>query len=401
MKKHFAFILAAAALFLSSLAVYAADTVTVEIDGRQLQTDTPAQIIDGRTMVPMRAIFEALGAGISWDAETKTVTAVNDAHNISLEVGAYYLVKDGQKIELSVPAQIIDGRTLVPARAVAESFDCSVLWESEAKNVKIVTETDDRDYDIEVPAWAKELAAGVTRPAPASSKTVADKDLYVVNAFTKEEFVGMWMPIAIYSDTVDPYKFTNKAELKTELEELWLGAFLGGNEYIDYSKKYDEQEITKLVEEHTDTFLDAGLKFDDNIDFNFIRKSEDEYSLVLAVADNNDGLAPVFAAALKDREKGIRYYYLDWVDDGVYFIFGVTEEGEHLIYEMGIASDDGDFEDSLTNPETFLALVDKIEKENIPYTNITEQFDSLFGELEDKLGENADLSNIKEGYMLT
>lgn len=73
-------------------------------------------------MIPVRAIFEALGAEVSWNGDTQTVTAVWDDIVISLQIGSNLLYQNREAKELDLPAQLVDSRTLVPVRAVTESF---------------------------------------------------------------------------------------------------------------------------------------------------------------------------------------------------------------------------------------------------------------------------------------
>lgn len=95
---------------------------------------------DGRVLVPMRAIFEALGATVEWDEETRTITARKGDTIITLQIGKNEIVKNGETVELDTKAQIMNDRTLVPLRAVSESFDNKVEWNGEEKTVTIVTD---------------------------------------------------------------------------------------------------------------------------------------------------------------------------------------------------------------------------------------------------------------------
>ena len=128
----------AAAITLTSFAAYSADNITVTLDGQQITFDVPPQIINDRTMVPMRAIFEALGADVLWDDSTKTVTAEKDGTEIIMNIGYDMMFVNYIPITLDAPPQIIEGRTLVPVRAIAESLDCNVDWDSSA-NAVIIT----------------------------------------------------------------------------------------------------------------------------------------------------------------------------------------------------------------------------------------------------------------------
>jgi len=108
------------------------------INGIPIAFDQPAIVDNGRTLVPLRAIFEAMGAQVDWDASTQTITAVREDLNLSLRVGGNVIVRNGVNISLDVPAQIIGGRTLVPLRAVAESFGAEVGWDPATRTITII-----------------------------------------------------------------------------------------------------------------------------------------------------------------------------------------------------------------------------------------------------------------------
>ena len=106
-------------------------------NGAAKALDVPAQIIESRTMVPLRAIFEALGASVEWDDATKTVTSVKGDTTVKLTIGQASINVNGADKALDVPAQIVDSRTLGPVRAIAESFGCEVGWDDATKTVTI------------------------------------------------------------------------------------------------------------------------------------------------------------------------------------------------------------------------------------------------------------------------
>ena len=111
--------------------------VHVIINGTALTFDQPPVIEGGRTLVPMRAIFQALGARVEWDGNTKTAIAEKDGVTVSLTIGSGVMVRNGESIELEVPAIARGGRTLIPVRAVAESFGADVKWDAEKRTVTI------------------------------------------------------------------------------------------------------------------------------------------------------------------------------------------------------------------------------------------------------------------------
>ena len=115
------------------------DTIKVTVDGVMVDFDQPPIIENGRTLVPLRAIFEAMGATVEWDEDSQTVTSVLGDITISLQIGSDILYRNGEAITLDVPALIVGGRTLVPARAVAESFGAAVDWVEQTRTVIIIT----------------------------------------------------------------------------------------------------------------------------------------------------------------------------------------------------------------------------------------------------------------------
>lgn len=116
--------------------------ITVLLDGNPLAFDVPPELMSGRTMVPLRVIFEALGATVYWEDATQTVTAVKGDTIVEMSIGKTELKCSGDLIVLDFPAQLVDGRTLVPARAVAESFGMLVNWDNDTRTVTIDTPTE-------------------------------------------------------------------------------------------------------------------------------------------------------------------------------------------------------------------------------------------------------------------
>lgn len=110
----------------------------VSINQQQLNFDVPPVVKRGRTLVPLRAIFEQLGASVKWDAKTKTIQAVKDSTTIILKVGSNTALINGQEISLDVPPEISKGRTLVPIRFVSESLGAEVSWIQQLQLVKII-----------------------------------------------------------------------------------------------------------------------------------------------------------------------------------------------------------------------------------------------------------------------
>jgi|GEM_PF-4393573 len=111
--------------------------ITVYLDGKQLVFDSSPVIINGTTLVPMRTIFEALGMDVLWYDKSQTILADRGNFNVTLKIGCRYAYKNEQKITLIEPPSLINGRTMVPLRFIAEAADCTVDWNSQDSTVAI------------------------------------------------------------------------------------------------------------------------------------------------------------------------------------------------------------------------------------------------------------------------
>lgn len=132
-------LIATTLLLSATMAVNAFAGISLNIDNVPLTTDVPPVIVDGRTLVPVRAIFEKLGAVVNWEPTTQTVTATSGEKTITLKLNDTSAYVNNELKTLDVPAQIVEGRTMVPARFVAESLDCQVLWEPTTQTVNVNT----------------------------------------------------------------------------------------------------------------------------------------------------------------------------------------------------------------------------------------------------------------------
>jgi phosphate transport system substrate-binding protein len=91
----------------------------------------------GRVLVPVREIFEALGAKLNWDGETKTVTATRKDVTVKLVIGQKTAYVNGKAVTLDVAAKITKGKTMIPLRFVSEAFKSQVKWDSKSQTVTV------------------------------------------------------------------------------------------------------------------------------------------------------------------------------------------------------------------------------------------------------------------------
>jgi hypothetical protein len=116
-----------------------ASQVAVNIDGIDKKFEQPPVIINGSTMAPLRAIFEALGAKVEYEDSTKTVTATKGDITLKLGIGQKQITKNGKTVDLDQPAQLVNGFTMAPARFVGETFGGKVAWDGNSRTVTIAT----------------------------------------------------------------------------------------------------------------------------------------------------------------------------------------------------------------------------------------------------------------------
>lgn len=114
-----------------------AASLHVNLDGRPLATDVAPLLIGGRTMVPVRPLFEALGASVEWDAATARVTGRRGSTVVTLQVGSQAATVNGDTLGLDVAPLIVEGRTMVPVRFISESLGARVGFDASTETVYV------------------------------------------------------------------------------------------------------------------------------------------------------------------------------------------------------------------------------------------------------------------------
>ena len=114
------------------------NAIAINIDGRNVFSDTPPILQKGRTFVPLRGVLENLGAKVDYIAAERRVNIARDAQRVQLFLGTTRATIDGREVEVEKPL-VIGGRTFVPLRAVAELFGLKVSWQAPTRTVVILT----------------------------------------------------------------------------------------------------------------------------------------------------------------------------------------------------------------------------------------------------------------------
>lgn len=109
--------------------------IKVNVREHDVIFDVQPILRSGRTLVPMRSIFEVLDVDVDWEESTSTITAKKEDTKVELNIGSDIAKVNGEQIKLDVPAKLTSGRTMVPARFISESLGNSVNWEQETRTV--------------------------------------------------------------------------------------------------------------------------------------------------------------------------------------------------------------------------------------------------------------------------
>src|SRR5665647_863856 len=123
---------------LNAMPAYDQNSIKVFVNGEKLAFDVEPFIESGRTLVPIRRIFEALGAVVTWDEQTQTATVMKENDNISFTINNNTAVINGVNQQMEVAAKIVDGgRTVVPLRFLSEALGYNVEWDGVTQTIQI------------------------------------------------------------------------------------------------------------------------------------------------------------------------------------------------------------------------------------------------------------------------
>ncbi len=111
----------------------------VYYNGRKIDFDVQPAVINGRLLIPARAVFEKMGCAVVWNGESKSLDVTRSGSHVIIYVNDPIMLVDGKPIKLDVPATIIDSRTLVPLRAISNALGAGVIY-GEVNEMAVVYE---------------------------------------------------------------------------------------------------------------------------------------------------------------------------------------------------------------------------------------------------------------------
>ena len=179
------FLTVAMLIIMSTPLVFAADQVRIIDQGSFLESEVSPQIINGRTMVPMREIFEnVFDCSVEWNAAEKSITAVypdTTPITIQMKIGDQTMYVNGKAVLIDVPPQIVSGRTLVPLKAISSSLGIGIGYDSAQKIVVLGVATDDPQKVVAINAQDH---TDIPLAQPTAQKTDMYDDIDLLKLYT-------------------------------------------------------------------------------------------------------------------------------------------------------------------------------------------------------------------------
>nr|WP_317359807.1 glycosyl hydrolase family 18 protein [uncultured Tyzzerella sp.] len=128
---------------------YSAEKIHIVIDSKPIENlKMEPVIIDGRTLVPVRDVFEEMEAEVLWNDKTKETTINKDNNTVVFKIGSNEAIKNSiDVVKLDVPAKIINGYTMVPIRAISDSIGYNVEWDNNIRTIIIETPIEEQTND--------------------------------------------------------------------------------------------------------------------------------------------------------------------------------------------------------------------------------------------------------------
>jgi len=279
----------------------AQDTITVLVDGEPVVFDV-APIFDAennRVLLPLRAVGESLGAYVGWDAETRSITIGRRGilQRLTLDDPTMVIQSDSEKKEtvLDVAPYVVDGRTLVPIRCIAEGFNAQVDWDNETKTVTVTTnhpvfmtinKTDVTEgiyqflltqFDVNPEARALFMFAFI-QPAEEAGITVSEQEVWeIFGVDSAETYKAAQKEILSYGMSAEEFDLCNKASVYTEklfnkiaedvtydeLKAFYESEFITAKHILlTYNENKDQETVKKQAEELLSQIND-GADFDE------------------------------------------------------------------------------------------------------------------------------------------
>lgn len=320
--------------------VYASDDIKVVINNKELYSADKPVVVDGRTMLPLRAIGEAMGCEVIWVNGTQTANLKNESTIVSMQIDNKNITKvkrtnqEKKLLQTDVPPMLINDKTYIPVRAFAEALDAVVGWDGTTNTVMIVYDTTLKylgNYEVETYAGTgerKKHDSGLSTMAfvsPEGISTNAKGDIIVADS-------GMIR------------KLSNGKSETIEFEPTYITANLVrcfGNEIYVLTNEFQNTDgvtyygIVKLTDAGAEGVFVTEATYSKITDFDISKDGK------LYVIYNNVGVGQTYLGQLnlansdinyiKELDSGIKTLAVD--DNGNIFL-GNTVKGSLYFYNV-------------------------------------------------------------------
>jgi len=222
--------------------------ITVIVNGRVLDMDVPPQVVESRTLVPFRAIMESLEAQVFWDGSAQAITVVHSSTVIQTAIDNKTAYVNGTAVPLDVAPKIYRGRTMIPLRFIAENIGAKVDWLSETGTVVITSGPGKTD----APPGEKHPFPQIKEQPNVSGNTPGNLSNGGVATIQ-----GDWIYFSNFADWKRLYKMKTDGSGLTKLsdEPFVFGINAVGDWLYYYSLSYDDRRIRKMKIDGTEEIV--------------------------------------------------------------------------------------------------------------------------------------------------
>ncbi|MGE5653212.1 MAG: N-acetylmuramoyl-L-alanine amidase [Bacillota bacterium] len=183
-------------LAMFSMVVLAEDKPALVVNGVALSSDVAPVIENGRALVPIRVLSETLGCTVEWDAAKRSVRVVNEGTEVVMVLNQEVAQVGDQKVKLDVPARLIDNRTMVPLRFVGTALGAGVDWNAQTRTVSAWRPVRVAVSEPEVtPAGTLVTVQGTGRLSPKSFQLANPSRLVIDLPYAKLDVSGKTIPV--------------------------------------------------------------------------------------------------------------------------------------------------------------------------------------------------------------
>lgn len=329
--------------------------IAVNLDGNWLEFDVEPLIINGRTMVPMRAIFEALGCSVSWDQVSQTAIGVRNGKVVYCTINSNDASVDGKATTIDQPPALINGRTLVPLRFVSEAYGCTVQWDSDTRSIYIKSDDTPIIYYLSysefstLGTWSvnstEKFLQGISDSANENSSNIKYEPAKAVIRVQKSGKYRLWVKARDYSSNKPGSRYFNVAIDNNE-SATTFGKH--GKEGF-YWEDGGEFELTEGV--HTISLLDtsafyarcSGVLLTDDLDMEIPQNDAvlSQYASPYSVV--NETSITIYPQYTKEFFAPSKTASIENANNKVVFYQGQTENGAFVqteFFTKDIASDE-------------------------------------------------------------